>query len=219
MGGEQIGVSLTDPATNALRSGRTTQRGPAEHERRAQILDAANMYFRNYGYTKTTVADLAKAIGLSTAYIYKFFESKQAIGEAVCAQTLATVAAELRKIAAGKRPAASRLRLIFRTVARRGAELHFSNRKIHDLAVTACTAKWQPVRDHQAALLEIIRSLLAEGRNSGEFERKTPIAQTSQAIMQTLELFSLPLLLEQNIDDPVGKADSVANLVLRSLAP
>ncbi len=57
------------------------QRGPAEHDRREQIIAAANEHFRHYGYNKTTVADLAKAIGLSTAYIYKFFESKRAIGE------------------------------------------------------------------------------------------------------------------------------------------
>ena len=49
-------------------------RGPVEHERREQIVKAANEHFRRYGYNKTTVADLANAIGLSTAYIYKFFE-------------------------------------------------------------------------------------------------------------------------------------------------
>jgi AcrR family transcriptional regulator len=195
------------------------QRGPVEHERRDQILDAANVHFRNYGYAKTTVADLAKAVGLSTAYIYKFFESKQAIGEAVCRQALGQVGDELREIANGSKPAASRLRLIYQTVARRGAELCFNDRKLHDLAVTACTERWQSVRDHQARLLEIIRGLLVEGRESGEFERKTPIAETSLAILQTLELFSQPLILEQNIDDPEGRAESVANLVLRSLAP
>src|ERR1700753_510339 len=133
------------------------QRGPVEHERRAQILDAANTYFRNYGYGKTTVADLAKAIGLSSAYIYKFFESKQAIGEAVCRQALGRIAEELREIASGPKPAATRLRAIYQTTARRGAELCFKDRKIHDLAVTACNEKWQPILDHQAALLEIVR--------------------------------------------------------------
>jgi AcrR family transcriptional regulator len=195
------------------------QRGPFEHERRNQILDAANVHFRSYGYGKTTVSDLAKAIGLSSAYIYKFFESKQAIGEAVCRQALSRVADELRGIASGSNPAATRLRLIFQTVARRGAELCFNDRKIHDLAVTACSEKWQPIREHQAVLLEIVRGLLVEGRESGEFERKTPIAETSQAVIQTLELFSQPLLLEQNIADPEGRAERVANLVLRSLAP
>ena len=37
-----------------------------------------------YGYAKTSVSDLARAIGFSKAYIYRFFESKQAIGEAIC---------------------------------------------------------------------------------------------------------------------------------------
>lgn len=45
-------------------------------------------HFSRYGYEKTTVTDLAKAIGFSKAYIYKFFDSKQAIGEAICASRL-----------------------------------------------------------------------------------------------------------------------------------
>src|ERR1700741_1608234 len=60
------------------------QRGPADHKRRQEILQAANEHFRLYGYRKTTLADIAKSIHLSTPYIYKFFDSKQAIGEALC---------------------------------------------------------------------------------------------------------------------------------------
>ncbi|MGO4612130.1 TetR/AcrR family transcriptional regulator, partial [Variovorax sp. 2RAF20] len=51
------------------------------------------MHFSRFGYSKTTVADLAKAIGFSKAYIYKFFDSKQAIGQAICAQCLDKVLA------------------------------------------------------------------------------------------------------------------------------
>ena len=195
------------------------QRGPAEHQRRQQILDAANTYFRTYGYTKTTVADLANEIGLSPAYIYKFYESKQAIGEAVVRQLLGSVAAELGEIAASPKPAATRLRLVFGAVARRGVEIMFHDHKAHELAVNACSEQWQVVRDYQTALLSVIRNLVAEGRKLGEFERKTPIAETSQAILYTLKLFSVPLFLEQNPDDPEDKAECVANLVLRSLAP
>jgi hypothetical protein len=86
------------------------RRGPAEHERREQIVSAANEHFRRYGYNKTTVADLARAIGLSTAYIYKFFDSKQAIGEAACAESLGGIVAELKKIVGQKKAAAGRLR-------------------------------------------------------------------------------------------------------------
>ena len=97
------------------------QRGPAEHERREQIIRAADEHFRHYGYAKTTVADLAKAIGVSAAYVYRFFESKQAIGEAVCAMTLARFDDELLGIAAdSKRSAGERLR---RRTTRRSVSL------------------------------------------------------------------------------------------------
>ncbi|HET6608150.1 MAG TPA: TetR/AcrR family transcriptional regulator [Rhodopila sp.] len=195
------------------------QRGPAEHERREQILKAADEHFRHYGYNKTTVADLAKAIGLSTAYIYKFFESKQAIGEAVCSVALGRISVDLRKIAQEPRPAADRLRLIYPRLASLSKELLFNERELHDLAANACTENWQAIHDHQAAILEIVRDIILQGREAGEFEKKTPIDEACRAIMQTLEPFWKPIFLEQNFDELEERALAVANLVLRSLAP
>ena len=60
-------------------------RGPLDHSVREQIVEAAFEHFGHYGYEKTTVAELAKSIGFSKSYIYKFFDSKQAIGEVICA--------------------------------------------------------------------------------------------------------------------------------------
>src|ERR1044071_2370297 len=74
----------------------STARGPADHEVRDQIVAAATEHFSRYGYEKTTVSDLAKAIGFSKAYIYKFFESKQAIGEMICANCIGQIEAEVR---------------------------------------------------------------------------------------------------------------------------
>src|SRR4029078_8496683 len=76
-------------------------RGPAEHDVRDQIVAAAETHFSRYGYQKTTVSDLAKAIGFSKAYIYKFFDSKQAIGEAICSKTLTTIIAAVEEAVAG----------------------------------------------------------------------------------------------------------------------
>jgi AcrR family transcriptional regulator len=122
------------------------QRGPVEHERREQIVKAANEHFRRYGYNKTTVADLANAIGLSTAYIYKFFDSKQAIGEAVCAASLGEIASDLGEIARQPKSAAERLRAIYQNLTRQSAALYFNERKLHEIVITACTEKWGPVR-------------------------------------------------------------------------
>src|SRR5579859_830496 len=89
------------------------QRGPIDHKRRQQILQAADEHFRLYGYRKTTLADIAKAIHLSTPYLYKFFDSKQAIGEAMCWHCLgAALSAVEESLAATKSPV-ERLRRIF----------------------------------------------------------------------------------------------------------
>lgn len=72
-----------------------SKRGPEDHEVRDQIVVAATEHFSRYGYEKTTVSDLAKSIGFSKAYIYKFFESKQAIGEMICANCLREIEDEV----------------------------------------------------------------------------------------------------------------------------
>ena len=53
-----------------------------------RILDCAERLFRHYGYAKTTVADVAKELGMSTANIYRFFASKIEIHQAVCGRML-----------------------------------------------------------------------------------------------------------------------------------
>lgn len=50
---------------------------------RLRIADAAEALFRQIGYQKTSVADIAKECGMSPANVYRFFPSKSAINEAI----------------------------------------------------------------------------------------------------------------------------------------
>jgi AcrR family transcriptional regulator len=197
------------------------QRGPAEHERREQILQAADEHFRRYGYNKTTVADLAKAIGVSAAYVYRFFESKQAIGEAVCTMTLARIDDELLAIASdSKKTATMRLRGLYKCLADRGIELFFNERKLHDLVIVAVESRWSSVMRHKDVMLEAAQRVVVDGRTSGEFERKTPLDEICRAIFETLEPFAHPMLLElKELPELEASVIAVSNLVLRSLAP
>ena len=196
----------------------TGQRGPIDNQRRERIIATADEQFRRYGYDKTTVADLAKAIGLSTAYIYKFFDSKHAIAEAVCASCLGRIDVELRSIAREPKPASDRLRRTYLSLAQQSSQLFLDEPKLHDIVTAACGERWQAVKDHQAALLEIVREVVAAGREAGEFEQETPIDEACRAILQTMQPFSHPVLLEQNLDDLYDNTAMVASLVLRSLA-
>src|SRR5262249_611884 len=51
--------------------------------RRAQILEAADRLLRHYGLQKTTVADVAREVGIGVGSVYLEFPSKEAIVEAL----------------------------------------------------------------------------------------------------------------------------------------
>ena len=121
------------------------QRGPAEHERRDQIIKSADEHFRIYGYKKTSVSDLGKAIGVSNAYIYRFFESKQAIGEAICAMTLSRIIDALQLISDNGESASNRVRNIYITVLEQGLNLFFNEKKLHEIAICAVEEGWSTV--------------------------------------------------------------------------
>ena len=56
--------------------------------RRRQILDAAEACFRARGFHAATIAEIAAAAGLSVGQIYRFFENKEAVVEAITDQQM-----------------------------------------------------------------------------------------------------------------------------------
>ncbi len=194
-------------------------RGPAEHSVRDQIVKAAHEYFAHYGYDKTTVSDLARAIGFSKAYIYRFFESKQAIGEAITADCLDQLFEQVRESVEQGQDATDKLRRFAKTVTTAGTELFFNDRKIYEIAAHAASENWVPTSAYKERLQRLIEDILKEGRESGEFERKTPLDETRRAIFYALMPFINPVFLERSLDLLPDAQVEVTGLILRSLAP
>lgn len=194
-------------------------RGPADHGVRDQIVEAAGEHFSRYGYDKTTVSDLAKAIGFSKAYIYKFFDSKQAIGEAICAKTLSAILAAVEEAVAGASTPTDKFRRMFKTLTASGASLFFNDRKLHDIAAHSAGEGWPSARAYAQRIRQILMEIVREGRETGEFERKTPLDETVHAIYLVMQPYANPLLLQHNLDLVEDAPAQLSNLVLRSLAP
>jgi AcrR family transcriptional regulator len=194
-------------------------RGPSDHDVRTQIVAAATEYFARYGYEKTTVSDLAKEIGFSKAYIYKFFDSKQAIGEVICANRLDDMRRAVDAAIADATSASDRFRRMFRAFVDAGSQLFFGDRKLFDIAATAAREPWPSVRAYEHYVEELIARIVREGRESGEFERKTPLDETANAICLVMKPYINPLLLQYNLDGVQDATLYLSNLVLRSLAP
>jgi AcrR family transcriptional regulator len=194
-------------------------RGPAEHSVRDQIVKAARECFAHYGYTKTTVSDLAREIGFSKAYIYRFFESKQAIGEAICGDCVGGLFDQAREAVDQGQDATDKLRRFARTVTTATVELLFTDRKLYEIAVHASSENWEVVRAYSERLQDLLEEILKEGRENGEFERKTPLDETRRSIFYALKPFIDPVFLERSLDLLPDAQTEVTGLVLRSLAP
>ena len=194
-------------------------RGPVEHGVRDQIVDAARAHFSRFGYGKTTVADLAKAIGFSKAYIYKFFDSKQAIGQAICTQCLDKVLAGGQAGMAEGKSATDKFRRYFNGLIATSAELFFEDKLLYDIAAHSAEERWPSAMAYLERAEELLKEIILLGRETGEFERKTPIDETCEAILLVMQSFMNPLMLKHNLDGLPDDPAKVINLVLRSLAP
>lgn len=194
-------------------------RGPSDHEVRDQIVEAATECFGRYGYVKTTVSDLAQAIGFSKAYIYKFFDSKQAIGEVICGNRLGMILAEVEAAIADVPTASEKLRRMFRALVEAGNHLFSQERQLYDIAATSAAESWPSVLAYQDRLRALILQILREGREAGEFERKTPLDETASAVYLVMRPYIHPLQLQHNLDQAAEAATQLSSLILRSLAP
>src|SRR5580704_2853024 len=89
-----------------------------EPDTRERILVVAERLFRQIGYQKTTVADIAKEMRMSPANVYRFFDSKKSIHEGVARGLMGGVEEAAQAIAAQSGPAEVRLRELMKTIHR-----------------------------------------------------------------------------------------------------
>ena len=194
-------------------------RGPADHGVRDQIVAAATEHFSRYGYEKTTVSDLAKAVGFSKAYIYKFFESKQAIGEMICANCLREIEAEVRAAVDEADRPPEKLRRMFKAIVEASLRLLFQDRKLYEIATSAASERWQATLAYEERIQALLQDIVQEGRQTGDFERKTPLDETTAAIYLVMRPYLNPLLLQYSFDYTDEAPARLSSLVLRSLSP
>jgi hypothetical protein len=108
---------------------------------------------------------------------------------------------------------------MFKTLVSTNVGLFFNDRKLYDIAAYAAGERWPSTRVYSERIKEIVREIVREGRESGEFERKTPLDETVHAIDLVMQPYANPLLLQHNLDVAEEAPVQLSNLVLRSLAP
>jgi AcrR family transcriptional regulator len=136
---------------------------------RTRIVETAERFFRQIGYQKTTVADIAKALKMSPANVYRFFDSKKAINEAVAERLMREIEGAIAAIAAREAPAAERLPDMVRSLHGMNAALFMQELRMHEMVEAALSESWHVVHGHIERKSAIFERVIADGIASGEF--------------------------------------------------
>jgi AcrR family transcriptional regulator len=189
-----------------------------EPDTRERILVVAERLFREIGYQKTTVADIAKVLRMSPANVYRFFDSKKAIHEGVARGLMGGVEDAAQAIVAGRGSATSRLRELMTTIHRMNSERYVGDSKLHEMVEIAMEESWEVCVAHMQRITETIGEVIADGAASGEFEAPdVPLA--AMCACTAMIRFFHPQMIAQSINKPGPSLDQMIDFVLAGLAP
>jgi AcrR family transcriptional regulator len=185
---------------------------------RDRILQAAMNRIKHYGYGKTTMAEIAADCDMSPGNIYRFFEAKIDIAEAMARDHYAEMQSQLGAVARKKDwPADRRLREMFHMRMRDNYQMFEQSAKI--LEVAEVLAKERPLFMNELIAQErvTLTAVIEEGVAAGLFQVDDP--QFSAEMLQAATIkFSLPQLFSKLTMPKLEREfDGVMNLVLNGL--
>ena len=188
----------------------------AETDVRERILITAERLFREIGYQKTTVADIAKTLRMSPANVYRFFDSKKSITAGVARRLMGEVEQALQAIA--KRPgnAVERLRELLQTVHRMNSDRYAGDSKMHEMVAVAMEENWDVCLAHIEYIIGVTGEVIADGVASGEFHA----ADVRVAALTTLTAmlrFIHPQYIAEFADKPTATLDQMIDFVIVAL--
>jgi AcrR family transcriptional regulator len=185
---------------------------------RERILEVAERLFRQIGYQKTTVADIAKELRMSPANVYRFFDSKKSIHEGVARGLMGEVEIEAQRIADSQGPAAIRLRELMKTVHRMNSERYVGDSKLHEMVAIAMEEDWEVCNAHIMLITQTMGSVIAQGMASGEFE-VADLEQAALCCCTGMIRFFHPQMIAQCANKPGPTIDQMIDFIIAGLSP
>ena len=176
-------------------------------ERKQEIFDAALKLFGEKGYEKTTIADIAKAIGVAQGLCYRYFPSKEVLFDSAIDQYTDILVAQFADLAENSDiPLKEFIEKMPTTVEDKNTKYYAvfhgpQNKKFHNqLSLRTCEK-----------LVPIVEKLLLKARQKGEIQiEDLPTAAAFCVYGQ------LGILLENGMDQK-EKADRIRTFLIYAL--
>jgi AcrR family transcriptional regulator len=186
-------------------------------ETRERILAAAEELLRKHGIAKTSVVDVARALQMSHANVYRHFASKSELQDAVAHRWLTKIMTPLRAIVAEDGDAAERLERWVQTLAAQKRAKVLNDPELfaayHAIAQDARAV----VESHVSELLKHVASIIRDGVAQSAFKVKNPDTAATAVLNATARFHHPYHVKESGGRDTTAEIQAVLKLVLAGL--
>lgn len=183
---------------------------------RTRILDAAVDQLRRHGPAKTGVVDVARALGISHAAVYRYFASKDELFDAVAERWLGAVSSSLKTIVARRGSAAKRLDAWLTELFAIKRRKVTDDRELFETYRAIAEAAHDVVSAHLAEMHQQVSAIIADGIARKEFRVKDA-DDAAAAVLDATARFHHPHLVLERPRDPQAEG-RVIRLVLAGLS-
>ncbi|PNG24835.1 TetR/AcrR family transcriptional regulator [Methylocella silvestris] len=181
------------------------------------ILDATEAALRRFGPTKTSVTDVARALNVSHGALYRHFDGKAELIDAVVARWLERLGGPLAVIAAESGPAPERLRRWFDVLIASQTAKAQNDSDLFQAYAGLSRANRSIVAAEMERRATHIAKILDDGAKQGAFAAIDP-GGAARAILHATVQFHHPLHADEWLRTEESlNFDAVFRLVLRGL--
>jgi AcrR family transcriptional regulator len=184
---------------------------------RDRILDTAEDVIRRFGPAKATVVDVARALGVSHAAVYRHVATKAELRDFVVERWVETIMPPLRAIAARKGPAPARLRRLFDTLVAAKRQRVAEDPELFAAYRTLAADTQSVVSAHVDELIELAATIIRAGVKEGTFRSVDAVA-AGRSVLVATSRFHHPVHAAEWLDPAIDVAyEDVWKLLMAGL--
>lgn len=182
-----------------------------------RILATAEDVIRRFGPEKATVVDVARALGVSHAAVYRHIATKAELRDLVVSRWMEAKLAPLRTIVSQPGPAPQRLRELFDTLIASKRLRAVEDPEVFAAYRTLAADAHSVVDAHVDELIAMAAQIVQAGVQEGSFVASDPVA-AGRALLWATSRFHHPAHFAEWSDPAIDESfDEVWELLMRGL--
>ncbi len=185
-----------------------------------EIVDTARALFKKSGFKKTTMGDIARSLGKAKSSLYYYYPSKEDIFEAVIYAEMDELLVEIHHALGRATSSKEKLTAYCRCRLEKLSQLcNLSDALKSEIAELHCVMVEMKSR-FDTTHVELVKSILAEGVNNGEFKKinEDNIELIAYLMVSSFRGLAVPLMVGQNRSPRLDlQIDSIVDIMVEGI--